>query len=123
MCSRPRNPHRKPKPERPRGLRLVGDGGVVEPEFLEGLPQVGKVVALDGVQPAEHHGLGILVALQGLGRRPAGVGHGLAAAGFADVLDAGDEVADLARAEAATGHVDRRAHPDLLDVMGASRSA
>ena len=90
--------------QRPRGLGLVGDGGVVEAQLLQGLPQVGEVVALDRVQPAEHHGLGILVALQGRGGRTPGVGDRLAAAGLADVLDAGDEVADLARARgSATG--------------------
>ena len=74
--------------------------GVVEPQLLEGLPQVGEVVAVDRVQPAEHHRLGVLVALERLRRRAGGLGDRLAAAGLADVLDAGDEVADLARAEA-----------------------
>ena len=47
-----------------------------------------------------------------------GVGDRLAAAGLADVLDAGDEVADLAGSEGGHLDVERRAHPDLLDVVG-----
>ena len=99
MCSRPRNPQRNPKPERARRLGLVGEARVVEPQLLERLAQVGELVAVDRVEPAEHHRLGVAVALQRLGAERVTVGDGLARAGLADVLDAGDEVADLAGAE------------------------
>ena len=45
------------------------------------------------------------------------VGDGLADAGLADVLDAGDEVADLAGAERGDRRRHREAHADLLGVV------
>ena len=100
MCSSPRNPQRKPKPEGARRLGLVGEARVVEPQLLERLAQVGELVAVDRIEAAEHHRLRVAVALERLGGRAAALGDRLAGAGLADVLDAGDEVADLARARA-----------------------
>ena len=92
------------EPEGPGRLRLVGEAGVVEPELLQRVAQVGQLVAVDGEQPAEHHGLGVAVPGQGGGGRVGGRGDRLAGAGPADVLDPGDQVADLARAELVHGH-------------------
>ena len=100
-----------------RRLGLVRERGVVEPELLERLAQLGVLVAVDGVETAEHHRLGLPVPRQRLtpGR---GVGHRLTDPGLADVLDPRDQVADLARSESGD-----RAHPgaadtDLLGVVG-----
>ena len=117
MCSSPRNPQRNPKPRAPGGLGGVGEAGVVQPQLLERLAQVGELVAVDRVQPAEHHGLGVAVALEGR-RRPGRLGHRLAGAGLAHVLDPGDQVADLPGPE--LGHRGRLgpAHADLVGVVG-----
>ena len=91
------------EPERAGRLRLVGERRVVEAQLGERLPEVGEVVPLDRVQPAEDHRLGLPVA----GKRPGGrVARGrdrLAGAGLAHVLDAGDEIAHLAGAEGGDG--------------------
>ena len=53
---RPRKPQRKPKPKRGRGLGLVAEGGVVQPELLHGLAKLAVLVwTLDGVEAREHH--------------------------------------------------------------------
>ena len=49
------------------GLGLEGEAGVVELELVEGVAQVGQLVAVDRVEPAEDHGLGVPVAGQRLG--------------------------------------------------------
>ena len=117
MWSRPRNPHRNPKPERAGGLRLVGVGAVVEAQLLEGVAQVGELVAVDRVEAAEHHRLRLAVPLERRRRRADGVGDRLAGAGLPHVLDAGDEVAGLARAERRHRRVVRAAHADLVGVV------
>ena len=103
--------------EGPGRLGLVGEAGVVEPQLLEGVAKVGQLVAVDGEQAAEDHGLGVAVAVEGA-RRPGGRrGHRLARAGPADVLDAGDEVPDLAGPELVDRDGDRCADADLLDLV------
>ena len=52
----------EPEAERPRGLGLVGEARVVQPQLLQRLAQVGEVVAVDRVQAAEHHRLRLAVA-------------------------------------------------------------
>ena len=71
MCRRPRKPQRKPMPEGVGGLGLEGEAGVVELEPVERVAQVGQLVAVDRVEPAEDHGLGVAVAGQRFGRRRA----------------------------------------------------
>ena len=48
--------------ERRRGLRLVDQRGVVELQLVERVAQVRVVVAVDRVQPGEHHRLRVAVA-------------------------------------------------------------
>ena len=103
--------------ERAGRLGLVGVGAVVEAELLERVAQVGELVAVDRVQPAEHHRLGLAVALERLGGRAGGVGDRLAGAGLAHVLDAGDEVAGLAGTERGDRRVVGAADADLVGVV------
>ena len=58
MCSRPKKPTRKPKPRAWGLLRLPGERRIVERELLERLLQRLVLVAVDGEQAREHHGLG-----------------------------------------------------------------
>ncbi len=112
----PEEPAAKAEAEGGRGLGLVGDAGVVEPELLQRLPQPLELVAVDRVQPAEHHGLGVAITLQG--RCGAGrLGDGLARAGLGHVLDAGDQVAHLARTQAGDGGGRGGADPHLVGVV------
>ena len=60
----PQEPAAKAEAQRFGGLGLVGDGGVVELQFVERVAQVRQVVAVDGVDPAEDHRLGVEVALE-----------------------------------------------------------
>jgi len=85
--------------ERVRGLGLPGQRCVVEGELLQRVAQVGVVVRVDGEQPAEHHGLDVPVARQGLVRGVRLGGQRVADAQAGDVLDPRDEVAHLAGAE------------------------
>ena len=62
----------EPEAEGVGGLGLEGEAGVVELELLEGVAQVGQLVAVDRVEPAEDHGLGVAVAGQRRRRRRAG---------------------------------------------------
>ena len=86
--------------ERGGRLRLVDQGGVVELELVQGFAQLRVLVAVDRVEAGEDHRLGVVVARQRLLRPVGRGGDRVADAGLADVLHAGDDVADLARAEA-----------------------
>ena len=107
------------EPEAQRGgrLRLVDQGRVVQPELVECVAQFRVVVAVQRVEPGEHHRPRVVVAGQRLGRGPRGTGHRVADAGLPDVLDPGDQVADLARAEVLRRHRFRRDHPYLERVV------
>src|SRR5574341_532304 len=102
--------------ERERGLGLEIEGGVVEAELLEGVPQPLVVGVLDGVESGEDHGLGVPVARTRRGRRAQHVRDRLAHLRVGDALDGGGEKAHLAGAELV-----HRAHigsedADLLDL-------
>ena len=64
MCSRPRKPIRKPKPERAGGLRLVDQRGVVELQLVQRLAQLRVVGAVDRVEPGVDHRVGMPVAAE-----------------------------------------------------------
>ena len=99
-------------------LRLIVEGGVVEPELLERVAQPLVVGVLDGVEPGEDHGLGVAVAGAGLLGGPEHVGDGLADLRVGHALDGGGEVADLARGELLhRPHVGGE-HADLLHLVG-----
>ena len=78
------------------GLRLIGQGGVVELELVQGVAQGREVRAVHREQAGEDHGLGVLVSRQGLVGRGRRGGDRVTDLGLAHVLDPGDEVADLA---------------------------
>ena len=99
--------------ERARGLRLVGQRGVVELQPLERVAQRRVVVAVDRVEPGVDHRVGVLVAAERLGRAVVLAGDGVADPGLADVLHAGDQVADLADADLAGLDRLRADHADL----------
>lgn len=107
--------------QRDRGLRLVDERGVVELELVQGVTQHGIVRAVDGIQAREHHGLGVLVATQGLLRRVGVVGDRVAHLGLTHVLHAGDEVAHLARGQTVRGHGLRGGDADLEELVGGAR--
>src|SRR6202034_3330949 len=99
------------------GLGLEGEAGVVQLQLVQRVAQIGQLVTVDRIEPAEDHRLGILVAGQGLTRSVAGRGHRLTRPRLADVLDAGDEVAHFPWAESLHRDAYGRAHAHFLDVM------
>ena len=76
-------------------FRLEGQGGVVELKLFQGVPQVGVLAAVLGVNAAVDHGLGGPVAGQRLGGGVFGVGDGVAHLGVLDIFDGGGEIAHL----------------------------
>ena len=117
--------------ERGRTLGLVGQRRVVELQLLERLAQFVEVVAVDRIEAGVDHRVGVPVATQVGLCRAVFEGDGVADAGLAHVLHAGDQVADLADAEGIRldwlGRDDadleqfvgrlRRHHPDALAVV------
>ncbi len=71
MCKQAEEAAAEADAQRVRGLGLEGEAGVVELELVERVAQVGQLVAVDRVEAAEDHGLGVAVAGQRLGRRRA----------------------------------------------------
>ncbi len=93
------------EPERPRRLRLVAQRRVVQLQLLERVAQLRVLVGVGREEAREHHRLHVLVAGQRLGRAAPELRERVADAQLRDVLEAGDDVAHLARRE-----VPRRAH-------------
>jgi len=88
------------EPERVGRLRLPRQRRVVEDELLERVAQLGVVVVVHREQPAEDHRLDVAVARQRLLGGVARLGRQrVADAQARDVLDAGDDVPDLAGRE------------------------
>ena len=117
----PEEPDPEAEAQRRGRLRLVDQRGVVELEPVERVAQGGVVGPVDRVQPGEDHRLGVAVAGERRRGRLGGVGDGVADPALADVLDAGDEVADLPDPETLRRHRLRRDHADLEQVVGGPR--
>jgi len=102
------------------GLGFEGEAGVVELQLVEGVTQLGQLVAVDGVQPAKDHGLGVAVAGERLGGR------------CTAVVTVSPERAPPTslmpamryrprRPELVDGDADGSAHPELFDVVDGPR--
>ena len=74
-------------------------------------------MAFHRVEPGEHHRLQLLEAGEGCGRRPRGLGDGVADLGVEDALDAAGDEADLARPERVHDHGLGCEHAELLDLV------
>ena len=108
-------PAPEPEPECLRGLGLEVQRGVGELQLVERVAQVGVVAAVGGEQARPHHRLRLAVAGQRLGRALlAGERDRVADLRVVDVLQAGDEVADLAGAEVGDRRGLGRLHAGLL---------
>ncbi len=99
-----------------RGLRFPRQGGVVQRELLERVAQLAELVALGREQPAEDHRVDDLVAGQLLRGGATQRRDRVADADLGDLLDAGDDVADLARLEALQRRHLGPEEPELLDL-------
>ena len=93
----------KAKAQSHGGLRLEAEGRVVQPQLLQGVPQVRVLGAVLGVNAAVDHGLHGTVARQGLRRGGGGVRDGVAHPGVLDVLNGSGEVAHLSGLQAVAG--------------------
>ena len=85
--------------ERRRGLHLVGEGGVIQPEPADRGAQVLEIGGVDREQAAEHHRLHLTEAGQRRRGRAALVGDGVAHGGVRHLLDLGGDEPDLAGTE------------------------
>ncbi len=85
--------------ERHRALRLEAERGVVQAQLVDRVAQVLVVLRDHREEAGEDHRLDFLEAGEGVGRRPVGVGDGVADLALGEILDVGEHVADLADAE------------------------
>ena len=85
------------------GLGLEGEGGVVELELLQGVPQVGVFGAVLGIYAAVDHRLGGPVAGQRGRRRDLRPCDGIADAGILHIFNGGGEPAHLAGGQLLAG--------------------
>ena len=92
-------PGPEPEAEGGRVLRLIMERGVVQPELLQGVPEVLDAALPRREHAAEDHGLGLLESRQGLSGRALFEGDRLPDPGVAQLLDPRDDVTDLAREE------------------------
>ncbi|CDN46190.1 hypothetical protein BN871_LI_00040 [Paenibacillus sp. P22] len=81
--------------ERCRRFRLEGEGRVVELQLLQRLAQVVVLRVVDRIQAAVYHRVDLAVARKRLGSLALGFGHRVADARVLDILDAGDDEADI----------------------------
>ena len=102
--------------ERVGGLRLPAQRGVVERQLLQRVAQVRVAVGVDREQAAEDHRLDLAVAGQRLLRRVGAARERVADAQLGDVLDAGDQVADLAGRELVDRGHRGREEADVVDL-------
>ena len=102
--------------ERGRGLGLVEERGVVELEPLERVAKLRVLVGVGREEAGEHHRLDVLVAGQRLARGTLDGRERVADAQERDVLQPGDDVADLAGGERLDGRHRRREEAELLRV-------
>ena len=107
----------EPEPERHGALRLVGEARVVEVELLERFAHQRVVLATHRVDAGEDEALGLLVARQRFGGGMGDGRDGVADLRLADVLEAGRDVADLARHEPVDRH-ELRAEDAQLQRLG-----
>ena len=110
-----------------RGLGLKRETRIVEAQFFQRIAQQRVLVGVDRIESGEDHALDVFKARQGFRAGAGNVGDGVADLGIRDVLDVGDEEADLAgrefrerdglgRHDAHTLHVERLAVRHDLDL-------
>ena len=103
--------HAEAETEGMGGLGFPHEGRVVQGQLLQGLLQGLVLVAVDGEQAREHHGLRLAIAGQRRCHPTGGQGDGIAHLHLAHILEARDQIAHLAHVERLFGH--------LLGVAGA----
>ena len=107
--------------QRLRDFGLVVQRRVVELELFERVAQRLVLVRLDGIESGEHLRLHLLEPRERRGRRTRRERHRVAHLRGVDLLDPGDDEADLARRQRIARHRLRREHADLLAVVGGRR--
>ncbi len=97
--------HAEAEAEGVGGLGLPHERRVVQRQLLQRLLQRLVLVAVDGKETCEHHGLRLTVAGKRLVHAAVGHGDGVAHLHLAHVLEARDEVAHLAHIKRLLGHL------------------
>ena len=108
----------KTESEGNRGFRLVGEGGVIQVEFCQGVPKLFVLGRINGIKPGKDHRLHFLEPGKGNGARSVKKGHGVAYFGVLNLLDAGNDESDFAGGERGDLHHYRGKHSDLEGLVG-----
>ncbi len=87
----------KSKAQRLRGLRLISERGIVQPELFERVAQGLILTGVGRIKPAEYHRLHRLESRQRLIARPIVGGYSVADLGFGDFLNSRHDKAHFAR--------------------------
>jgi hypothetical protein len=103
-----------------RGLRFELQGGIVQAQLVQGLAQVVEILRADREQAGKDPWLDLLEARERTFRRLLGVGEGVADLGTGDVLDAGNDVADLTNLQERLVQRLRREHAHAVHLIGAA---
>ena len=109
------------EPQSGGAFRLKAEAGVVEAELVHSVSQHGIVVSVYGIQPAEHHRLGLLVAVQRSRSRAGGRGDRLARASLRHIFHACDEIAHLPRCQLLHRRGRRQPHAHFQSVLRGAR--
>ena len=97
-----------------RLLRLPDKGRIVERELFERLFERFVLIAVDGVQAGEHHGLDLTVSGKRVAHAAMGLRDGIAHLHLRDVLEPRHQVPDLAHAERRKRRLGGSARADLF---------
>ena len=100
------------------GLRLEGEGGIVQLELGQGIAQLFVLDGIDRVQAGEDHRLDLFEAVQRHQALPVQQGDRITDLGIGNILDAGNDKTDLAGGQLRHLDHDRGEDTDLERLIG-----
>ncbi len=106
----------KPKAQRGGNLRFIGECRIIEAKLLQGVPQAFVLRRIDREDPGKDHWLDLFEPRKRGRRRARLLGHRVPDLGVLDVLDVGDQDADLTGDQLRHWNGIGAEHPQVLDL-------